>query len=115
MFSNRQFWDELAVQSYKAILKERPSSPLVHKNLGLAYVRMGKFNKAVRSFQRAVKCDKDFAEVYYHMGSTLQKMGKRKEAIRAFNNYGKYADNRDKLSGVVPDIIDRLREEESYS
>ncbi len=112
MFSNRAFWDELAVQSYKSILKEKPDSALIHKNLGLAYVRMGRLNKAVRSFQRAVKNDKSYSEAYYHLGTTLQKMGKAKEALRAFANYTKHAGELDKKMGVVSDIVDQLRLEQ---
>lgn len=109
MFSNRQFWDDLAIQSYKEILKSKPDSPIIHNNLGLAYVRVNKINKAVRSFQRAVKYDKSFTEAYYHLGTALQKMGKKKEAVRAFNNYYKCADEAEKKAGVVSELLDELR------
>ncbi len=115
MFANRQFWDELAVQSYKAILKTKPDSAIIHTNLGLAYVRMGRHNKAVRCFQRAVKCNGHPPEAYYHMGTALQILGKRKEAIRAFSSYTKLAGSADKGSGIVPDLIEKLRSENEQS
>jgi predicted Zn-dependent protease len=112
MLLNRQFWDELAIQSYLTILKKKPTESMIHNNLGLAYVRINRCNKAVRSFQRAIKHDKNFSEAYYHMGTTLQKLGKRKEAIRAFNNYSKYARCGDRSSRVVSDLVDELKGQE---
>ncbi len=109
MFSNGRFWDELAIQSYREILKNKPDSALVHSNLGLAYVRIGRLNKAVRSFQRAIKCDKTFAEAHYHLGRAYQDLGKTTEAIRAFKNYSKHSDG-DKKS-IVPALLEHLKEE----
>lgn len=86
---NTKFWDQLVLQSYKILLKRKPDSALIHTNLGLAYVRMKKDNKAVRSFQRAIKCDKAYAEAYYHLGMTYKRMGKIEEALRSFLHYSR--------------------------
>lgn len=110
MLDNTQFWDELAIQSYKSILKTNANNPLVHKNLGLAYARTGKLNKAARSLQRAVKADKNYLEAYYHLGTIYEKMGKKVEAIRAFSNYHKRASLIKKGSPVVGDILEKLKD-----
>lgn len=104
MFPNTEFWDELAISSYKQILKKRPNSALIHKNLGLAYVRVGRLNKAVRSFERAIKADKSFTEAYYHLGTTLYKMGKKSQAIRSLTKYAKLQQE----EPVVEELLDSL-------
>ena len=106
-----QFWDELVVQSYKNILKNKPSSALVHTNLGLAYTRMDKDKKAIRSFLRAVKHDKNHAEAYYHLGSAYQRIGKRTEALRAFGNYNKIMHAKKQKGPVVEQLVMQLKAE----
>ena len=110
--SNTRFWDDLAIQSYKDLLKKDPSNPLIHKNLGLAYVRIKKDNKAIRSFQRAIKAKKDYAEAYYHLGTLYQSMGKKAEAIRCYNNYHKFEKITRQHCGVVDELVDQLKTEQ---
>lgn len=109
MYDNTAFWDDLAIQAYKTILKTNKGNPLVHKNLGLAYARTGRLNKAARSLQRAIKADKNYLEAYYHLGSIYEQMGKKVEAIRAFNNYHKRACVIKKESPVVNGILENLK------
>ncbi len=108
MFENTQFWDELAVKSYRDILKKNPKNPLIHKNLGLAYQRLGKLNKAIRSFERAIKWDKRYKEALYHLGCALQKMGKKAEAIRAFCKYNNLQEEEKGKAPVVDDLLEQL-------
>lgn len=112
MLEKCKFWDELAVESYKVILKSKPNNALVHKNLGLAYLRLKKENKAIRSFQRAIKNNKKHAETYYHLGSAYQRVGKRTEAIRAFANYNKLMKLKKEQRPVVDALIQKLKMEE---
>lgn len=111
MRSNTHFWDELAIQSYKSLIKKNPQNPLLHKNLGLAYTRVGKLNKAVRSLQRAIKADKDFLEAYYHLGTLYEQLGKKPEAIRAFSNYHKRAAALNRESAIVTTMLDHLKKD----
>lgn len=111
MRTNTYFWDNLAIQSYKTLIKDNPDNPMLHKNLGLAYSRVGKQNKAIRSMQRAIKLDKDYLEAYYHIGNIYESIGKKTEAIRAFSNYHKRAAELNKQSAIVGDLIHRLKEE----
>ncbi len=110
---NTKFWDELVVQSYKTILKRKPNSALIHTNLGLAYVRMDKDKKAVRSFLRSIKYDKMNPDTYYHLGTAYQRLRKRTEALRAFANYNKLMRRKKGKRPVVDDLIQRLKEEKT--
>jgi predicted Zn-dependent protease len=108
-----KFWDELVVQSYKTVLKRKPNSGLVHTNLGLAYVRMDKDRKAIRSFLRAIKFDKTNADAYYHLGTAYQRQGKRTEALRAFANYNKLIRQKKGRAPMVDKLIEDLKEEKT--
>ena len=46
---------EKAVEGYEALVKLRPNNGTDHANLGLAYLRQGKKQKAVTAFRRALK------------------------------------------------------------
>ncbi len=111
MLHNSEFWDDLAIESYRAILKTKPDSAIVHKNLGLAYMRRGRDNKAVRSFQRAVKCDVNFAEAYYHLGTACNRLGRSKEAVRSLKHYKRLMDEAKGTSPVVSDLLEQLKSE----
>lgn len=109
---NTQFWDQLVLQSYKILLKRKADSPLIHTNLGLAYVRMKKDNKAVRSFQRAIKCDKEYADAYYHLGMTYKRMGKIEEALRCFHQYTR-VNQKDKYKNpFINEVVVELENQE---
>jgi tetratricopeptide (TPR) repeat protein len=110
MFSHNAFWDQLAIDSYRAIIKRQPDSVIAHKNLGLAYVRIGRLNKAARSLQRAAKLDSKCAEAQYHLGCVYQSMGKEADAIRAFKKYQKIGGGTGETS-IVPDLLHELKSE----
>jgi tetratricopeptide (TPR) repeat protein len=112
--NNTHFWDELAIESYNTILKQfpkNPQKPLIYKNLGLAYTRVNRLNKALRAFQKAIKEHKEFAEAYYHLATVYQMMGKKVEAVRCFTNYRKFSKKEDSESDVVSKLLDQLKSE----
>ena len=100
---NQAFWDQLAIDAYKSILKARPNNPKAHFNLGLAYLRTGRANKAIRSFLRSVKHDSASATTYYHLGKTYLQVGKVKESIRYFKHYQKHTSK-----GKSSEMVERL-------
>lgn len=104
-----QFWDNLVIKSYKIILKRKKESSLIHKNLGLAYVRIGKDKKAIRSFQRSIKYDKKCAESYYHLGMTYRRLGKIEDALRCFTNYSKLLKINEKKKTYIDEVVEDLR------
>ena len=91
MYQDTTFWDELAIKSYKTILKKNPNSPLIYNNLALAYARTNRENKAIRALQKAIKQDKTYTDAYYHLGNLYKKHDKIKEANSCFKNYDKFS------------------------
>ena len=81
------FWDQLAIESYKYLLKRNKGQALIHNNMGLAYQRINRENKAIRAFEKAIKCDNTHIEAYYHLATLLKKQHKPKIALRYFKHY----------------------------
>ena len=103
---NLTFWDQLAIDAYQSIIKAKPDNATVHFYLGLAYLRVNRENKAIRSFLRAVLLDKEAATPYYHLGKAYLKIGKVKEAVRYFKHYQKViATENASESWVIEDLL----------
>jgi len=101
------FWDNLAIQSYKTLIKKNPNNAKIHNNLGLAYLRVGQTARAIRAFRKATRIDSDYAEAYYHLGTTYQKCGSINQARRSFIKYNKAIG--EETSFVVNDLLEELK------
>ena len=109
MRDHSRFWDELAIKSYKTILKQNPHIAIVHNNMGLAYLRLGRPKKAIRAFEKAIKCDRTLTEAHYHLGTTYQNLGDDKAAIRCFKNYTKLKTEKKPEESIVEDLLRKLK------
>jgi protein O-GlcNAc transferase len=52
--------------------------------LGITNMRLGRFDRAIEFFTRALQIKPDVAEVQYHLGITLKNLDRRDEAIDCF-------------------------------
>ena len=59
---------------------------------------LGKFEEALKSFDKAIELDQNYAAVYNHKGWTLTKMGKFHEAIPFY----------DKAIALDPNLVDAV-------
>ena len=53
-------------------------------DLGLDYIDSGKYEKAIKSFKKAIKIDPDDAETYNALGLAYGKTGMTEKAIQSF-------------------------------
>ncbi len=53
-----------------------PGEPSVHLNLGNALARLGRFEAAAASFERALALEPAFAAAHQHLGETLARLGR---------------------------------------
>lgn len=104
------FWDNLAIESYKFLLKKNPRSGLVYNNMGLAYLRLQQATKAIRSFKKAIKYAEGHTEARYHLGRIYQSQGLTGMAIRCFVEFHKTKQEKDGRGGdFVSELIERLQ------
>jgi hypothetical protein len=57
------------IELYRAMLKQRPSSPGVLVSLGNAYNMIGRTGEAVTALQRAIRMDSAFGEAYWTLAN----------------------------------------------
>jgi tetratricopeptide (TPR) repeat protein len=68
-------------------LAEDSGTPQVHKNIGDAHYRAGRYEDALESYQRAVKADPELGDdVYLKLGNIRFKQQDRDEAIRCWEH-----------------------------
>jgi cytochrome c-type biogenesis protein CcmH/NrfG len=56
----------------------------MHNNLGIVYIRQGKFEPAIGAFKLALKTDPNNAEAYNQLGNVYLKLGRGSDAIAAY-------------------------------
>jgi tetratricopeptide (TPR) repeat protein len=52
--------------------------------IGVCYVKLGKYQEAIATFEEAIQVYPNYALSYYNLGVILERMGKRDEAIKQY-------------------------------
>jgi tetratricopeptide (TPR) repeat protein len=63
----------------------RPQSPLVCRNLAIAYLRTGSLDEAILASSEAVRLKPNYADAHFKLGKALYLKGRFDEAIAALN------------------------------
>lgn len=74
----------MAVEEIKRAIKDDPKNPYFHKGLGVAYVQLQDYDKAIGSFRKALELNPYYTDVHNDLGTALSFAGKRDEARREF-------------------------------
>lgn len=61
-----------------------PTSPKDHYDRGLAYGRMGQYDKAIEDFSKAIAMDPNYGKAYMNRGIAYAKSGNGKKAAADF-------------------------------
>jgi tetratricopeptide (TPR) repeat protein len=81
------------VEQFHTALTHQPDLPEAHYNLGLAYMRLGDQEQAIRAFREAVRYRPSYVDAHYSLGEVLLKTGHTDEARFAF----------ERVVGLAPD------------
>lgn len=65
-----------AITYYQKVIEIMPSIPQAHCNLGLAYKKIGYFDKAIKAYTDAISFAPDYAEAHQNLGSVFLKIGR---------------------------------------
>ena len=57
-----------AVEEFSKVIEMMPSSPVLYKDRGTAYRKLGEYELAVKDFEKAIELDKQFAPAYAGLG-----------------------------------------------
>lgn len=73
---------DLALESYRQVIRLKPDHPVGWNGIGLILVELEKFEEARNAFARAIQSDNAFAEAHYNMSFTLSRLGDFNGALR---------------------------------
>ncbi|MDQ6718580.1 MAG: tetratricopeptide repeat protein [Gemmatimonadota bacterium] len=73
---------DLALESYRQVIRLKPDHPVGWNGVGLILVELEKFEEARNAFARAIQSDNAFAEAHYNMSFTLSRLGDFNGALR---------------------------------
>ena len=73
-----------ALNRCSELLEQFPNSINLYNIIGAANQELGKAEKAIAAYKKAISIKPDFVEAFYNMGIALKEQGKLEEAIEAF-------------------------------
>src|SRR5437667_2326366 len=79
----RQPADAVVPLSEAALLQ--PSNPVIHHDLGLAWLEIGRLPDAIAAFRCAVASNPRYADAYFRMAIAMEKLGDFGGAIWAYD------------------------------
>ena len=62
-----------AIAAYQASLNLNPDNPGAHSNLGAAYVRLGRYEEAIKEYRTAVDADPNNVAFQFNLGLAYYK------------------------------------------
>ena len=72
---------QIAEKLYNEILKSSPYHEGAQSNLGILYNQLGKHQKAINCFEKAIQINPNFANAYYSLGAIFTQLGEIQKAI----------------------------------
>lgn len=84
--SQQAVWKDSLTLWSEAIRQYPMSVPLIYNNRGLAYNKLGDYQKAIEDFDTALKINPSFFYTYVNRGIVYGKVGKFNEAIADFDS-----------------------------
>ncbi|MFQ5590441.1 MAG: tetratricopeptide repeat protein [Phycisphaerae bacterium] len=100
---NRTYRSELDMWS--DVVAKRPNNPRAHENLGIAWERVGRLDKAEASLREAIRVQPDRASAYSNLGTIVSRLGRLDQAADLYRQALKidpgYAFARVKLGEVL--------------
>ena len=74
-----------AIAHFRAALKYAPRSPVIHNNLGAAYMETQALDQALACFRTAVECHPGYAVAHKNLGQVYHERGELDAAAKCFN------------------------------
>jgi tetratricopeptide (TPR) repeat protein len=85
---SRSLADAILLDDLQGFLRQQEEDPgnhLAPYQAGLIYTRLGQFEEAVRSYQRAIERFPEFEQAYYNLGAAFTALSRHGEAEQAYH------------------------------
>lgn len=86
LLGEQERWDEAAAL-YARALTHCPNDPSLHFSVGVAHERLEVPGKALRSYERCLQAQPDYADAHLHVARLLETLGDQQGAIRHLSAY----------------------------
>ncbi len=113
--ANKAYYEkdfDKAMSLYEKLLNSVKENSNLHYNLGVIYLRKGKYKKAIEEFKKATQINPENADAYYNLGIIYESfLGDRNEAIDYYKKYLRYsrAEDRERVKKWV-EYLKRIKE-----
>lgn len=77
---------ELGLVHLKSAASQMPNSPMIYTNLGHVYLKLGKLDQAVNSYQKSLELNPQAPENLFNLGVIYQKQGELQKAATCLEN-----------------------------
>jgi tetratricopeptide (TPR) repeat protein len=97
-----------AIDFYQAALKKDPKRAMLWNKIGLAELRLARYDNARKAFDKAIKLDRNFSDAVGNLGATYYLQGvsyhHQNEDRKAESEYGKAVKTCNKAIKMRPDV-----------
>ena len=80
LYSNNQIQE--ALDTAGALIKDYPNEALLYNISGACYANLGQLDAAVKSYEKSLAINPDYAEAHNKLGVTIQKLGQLDAAVK---------------------------------
>lgn len=112
---NRYGFFDHAVKVYENGLENNKDVPRLHLGLGVAQLKLKRFEDAERNFRRSLELDPSLTTAVFNLAVAHMAMGRTKEAVEGFDSFAARADQERDAARIVAaqGFIMQIREEEA--
>ncbi len=113
--ANKAYYEndfDKAISLYKKLLNSVKENSNLHYNLGVIYLRKGKYKEAIEEFKKTTQINPKNADAYYNLGILYESfLGDKEEAVNYYKKYLRYshAGDRKRVKKWI-DYLKRIKE-----
>jgi len=74
-----------AIDYYQAALAKDPKNAVLMNKIGISQLKLNRYNQAGKSFEHAIRADKDYANAYANLGVVYYERGSLGKSIRYYD------------------------------
>ena len=104
-FSNGHF--QSALDEALSLLVDFPKNALLHNITGACYMELGEYKFAIKSFDKAIAINTEYAKAYYNLGAAYHELSQYEESIKSYERSividSDYAEAHNNLGNVYRD------------